>query len=180
MGDYENAPSPEGNGKFVYDEYAKLMYDLIALAFQTDSTRVITLMIQDHGMLTNIEGVDQGHHILSHHGQDHDKIKQLQRIEGEIVQCFGRLLDGLKDRKENASHLLHNTSVLFGSNLGNANAHDTHNLPIMLAGGSFDHGRIVGHDHDNNKQLSNLFLAMLHDMGIEQLAFGQSTGVMSW
>ena len=157
-----------------------LFVDLIPLILQTDSTRVITLMVQDHGTLTEIEGVNQGHHILSHHGQDEDKIKQLQKIESGIVNGFGRLLDGLKQRKETGIDLLQNTKVLFGSNLGNANAHDTHNLPIMLAGGSFKHGKTIEHDPKNNTQLSNLFLAMLHDMGIEQASFGQSNAVLNW
>lgn len=154
--------------------------DLIPLIVQTDSSRVITLMIQDHGPLTNIEGVEQSHHVLSHHGQDENKIEQLKRIECEVVQSIGRLLDGLTDRKEESDSLLENTCVLFGSNLGNANAHDTHNLPIILAGGSYNHGNTIEHDQDDNTQLSNLFLAMLHEMGIEQSAFGQSTGAMSW
>lgn len=72
------------------------------------------------------------------------------------------------------------TSIVFGSNLGNANSHDAHNLPIMLAGGGFNHGTYVAHNRDNNTELSNLFLCMLQEQGIEVDSFGQSTGTLSW
>ncbi|MEM7478523.1 MAG: DUF1552 domain-containing protein [Planctomycetota bacterium] len=157
-----------------------LFVDLIPLILQTDSSRVVTLMIQDHGTLSKIAGVDQSHHILSHHGQDEQKIKKLQRIESSIVTCFASLIAGLKSRQEQSNSLLQNTSVLFGSNLGNANAHDTNNLPILFAGGSQNHGSFVQRDSANNTQLSNLFVTMLQEMAIECDAFGQSTGTLTW
>ncbi len=157
----------------------ELLVDLVPLIVQTDSSRVISIMIQDHGPL-NIEGVSQPHHILSHHGQDKEKIGQLQRIETEILKCFARLLGGLKEKQESGRELLKSTSVLFGSNLGNANSHDTNNLPIILAGGNYKHGDFVEFEKNSNTQLSNLFLTMLAKMGIESESFGQSTGVLSW
>jgi hypothetical protein len=78
--------------------------------------------------------------------------------------------------------LLDNTTTLFGSNLGNANAHNSRNLPIILAGGGLNHGSYVAHDEDNNAPLCNLFLTMLNNMGMdtEVESFGQSTGAMTW
>ncbi len=157
----------------------KLLVELIPLIVQTDSSRVISIMIQDHGPLS-IPGVTEAHHTLSHHGQDESKIAQLQRIETEILKCFGGLLDGLKEKQESGKSLLDSTSVLFGSNLGNANSHDTKNLPVFLAGGGFKHREVVDFEPARNIQLSNLFLAMLNNMGIAAESFGQSRGALHW
>ncbi|MEL6105847.1 MAG: DUF1552 domain-containing protein [Planctomycetota bacterium] len=157
----------------------KLMLDLIPLIVQTDSARVISLMIQDHGRL-KIAGVSEPHHILSHHGQDRAKIDQLQRIESQIVGRFGGLIAALKSKRESSGTLLDTTSVLFGSNLGNANSHDTKNLPIFLAGGGQRRAGYVEFEERHNTQLSDLYLAMLHEMGIPSDSFGQSKGALSW
>jgi len=156
----------------------KLLMDLIPLIVQTDSTRVITVMIQDHYVVPKVAGVAGNHHHLSHHGQDGDKIEQLQKVETAIVECFGWLLSQMKARQENGSTLLDNTSVLFGSNLGNANAHDARNLPIFLAGGGFGHGRYVA--EKDGTPLCNLFVSMLNSIGLDTEVFGQSTGTLSW
>ena len=76
--------------------------------------------------------------------------------------------------------MLDQTAVLFGSNLGNGNSHDTRNLPIFLAGGGFDHGRYVAYDSEENAPLSNLYVTMLEHMELEAGSFGQSTGALSW
>ncbi len=147
---------------------------------QTDSSRVVSVMIQDHYVVPKIEGVTGNHHNLSHHGRDKTKIEQLRKIESTLVSCFGDLLSQMKSKTETGVALLDNTSVLFGSNLGNANAHTARNLPIFLAGGGFKHGRYVAHDKNNNTPLCNLFVTMLSNMGIETESFGQSTGALSW
>ena len=136
-------------------------------------------MIQDHGAITNIEGVKETHHILSHHGRNPEKIEQLNRIETEIVRAFGDLTGQLKERAESDATLLDSTSIVFGSNLGNANAHDTMNLPTFLAGGGYQHGRYVAHEQQHKTQLSNLFLTLLNSVGFETDRFGQSTSAMS-
>ena len=153
---------------------ARLLVDLVPLIVQTDSSRVISIMIQDHFVVPKIEGVTGNHHHLSHHGRDPAKITQLTKIESEIVECFESLLTGLKSHSEGETTLLDRTSVLFGSNLGNANAHEAKNLPIFLAGGGFQHGRFT--KHSNPKPLSNLFVTLLDRAGVEIDAFGQSTG----
>lgn len=159
---------------------AQLLMDLVPLIVQSDSTRVISVMIQDHFVVPKVEGVTGNHHNLSHHGQDKAKIEQLQKIETKIVKCFGSLLSQMKSKSESGSTLLDNTSILFGSNLGNANAHHARNLPIFLAGGGFKHGRYVARDKNNTAPLCNLFVTMLNNMGIETESFGQSTGELSW
>ncbi len=156
---------------------AQLLMDLAPLIVQTDSTRVISIMIQDHFVVPIVKGVTTNHHHLSHHGQEPAKIAQLKKIETGILNCFSRLLGELKARRETGSRLLDHTSVLFGSNLGNANAHHTKNLPVFLAGGGFNHGQYIA--HKEGTPLCNLFVAMLNHMGIETDAFGQSTGKLN-
>ena len=156
---------------------AQALMDLVPLIVQTDSSRVISVMIQDHYVVPKVDGVTGNHHNLSHHGQDETKIDQLQKIEGEIVDCFGSLLGQMKSKTESGSSLLDNTSVLFGSNLGNANAHHARNLPVFLAGGGYKHGQYV--TQKKGTPLSNLFVTMLNNTGIEMETFGQSTGALS-
>ena len=157
---------------------AQLLVDLIPLIVQTDSSRVISVMIQDHYVVPKVEGVTGNHHNLSHHGQDPAKIQQLQRIEAGILGCFDSLLTQMKSKSESGSTLLDNTSVLFGSNLGNANAHHARNLPILLAGGGFQHGRYIV--NDEGTPLCNLFVTLLQRQGLEVDSFGQSTGDLRW
>ena len=156
----------------------RALLDLVPLIVQSDSTRVISVMIQDHYVVPKVEGVTGNHHNLSHHGRDPGKIDQLSKIEAGLVRSFGSLLGALKARSEAGSSLLENTGVLFGSNLGNANAHDATNLPVFLAGGGFDHGRFVRHGGD--VPLCNLFLSMLNRAGLVTESFGQSTGELTW
>ena len=158
----------------------QLLMDIVPLVIQSDSSRVVSVMVQDHFVKPRVPGVEADHHSLSHHGRDKKKIEQLMKIESLIVECFASLLTQMKSKKEAGKTLLDRTSILFGSNLGNANAHHANNLPIFLAGGGFKHGRYVTFDRKNNKPLSNLFLTMLNNSGIEANKFGQSTGTLRW
>ena len=158
----------------------RLLLNLIPMIVQTDSSRVITMVIQDHQVIPKVDGVSVEHHNLSHHGRVPSRIKQLVKIEKAILGCFGDLLGSLKNTKEASGNLLDNTMVLFGSNLGNANAHDSRNLPIFLAGGDFKHGKHVAFDKNNNKPLCNLFTCMLDGMGIAVDSFASSTGKLTW
>ncbi|QDV44559.1 hypothetical protein Enr13x_44250 [Stieleria neptunia] len=159
---------------------ARLLMDLIPLIVQTDSSRVITLMVQDHYVVPKVEGVSGNHHNLSHHGQDPAKIKQLERIETGIMGCFADLLSQMKAPTESGSSLLDNTSIVFGSNLGNANAHHAKNLPVFLAGGGFDHGSYINLRKNGDQPLCNLFVRLLQDAEVETDAFGQSTTALTW
>lgn len=153
----------------------QLLFDLVPLALQTDSTRLITVLVQGRGDVPPVPGVSIDHHNLSHHGQDPEKIRQLELIETAEFQAYARLLTALKQKTEGSTPLLDNTMVLFGSNLGNANSHDWTNLPVLLAGGGFQHGRHLAFDAKNNVPFCNLFVQMLQKMGVEVDKFGSST-----
>ena len=158
----------------------ELLFGLIPLILETDSSRVVSVMIQDHGVVPMVPGVTGEHHGLSHHGQDPAKIEQLRKIEIEVVKQFGELLAHL-DRRDGAdASLLDATSVLFGSNLGNANSHSSRHLPILVAGGPFPHGRHIVHGGDEDAPLSNLFVTLLRAMGLDINAFGHSTEALVW
>ncbi len=156
----------------------RLMFDLAHLALETDSTRVITLSITGTFLVPPIQGIAQGHHPLSHHGNDPDKLDQLHRIESEQMIILRDLLTKLRDSREDSETLLDRTMVLYGSNLGNANNHDTNNMPMLLAGGGFKHGQHLAFDRENNYPLPNLFVSMLQRLGIETDRFASSTGTM--
>jgi hypothetical protein len=161
-------------------ERTQLLMDMTALIIQTDSSRLVTLLIdRDHGSV-KVDGVTQSHHGLSHHGKDPEKIIELRKIEVKLVETFNSLLTKLTENNEGESSLLDSTMVLFGSNLGNANSHDPHNLPLLLAGGGFNHGTYIKHDEENNEPFCNLFVTMLNHMGIETETFAQSTGALTW
>lgn len=155
----------------------KLMQDLIVLALQTDSTRTITLRLNGMNAVPEIEGVKNDWHNLSHHGQDEAKIEELKVIEKAEFTAFADFLTKLKTTQENGRPLLDTTSVIFGSNLGNASAHQTANLPLILAGGGFKHGRHIAIDKDKHV-FSNLFVSLAQRMGVETDKFGFSTGVL--
>lgn len=157
---------------------ARLMYDMIHLALESDSTRIVTFFKNGVNAVPPIPGVSQDYHNLSHHGKDTAKIQELAIIEKAQMTAFGEFLAKLKNSREGDASLLDNTSILFGSNLGNASSHNNRNLPILLAGGGFKHGQHLAFDSDNNYPLANLFVSMLHRLGIERDAFASSTGTM--
>ena len=157
----------------------RLLFDLSHLALQTDSTRLITIMLAGSSFAPPIEGVSLGHHDLSHHGKDPGKLAQLKIVELETMKTVRDLLAKLHQSKENGSSLLDQTTVFLGSNLGDGSSHSTKNLPILLAGGGFQHGQHLAFDADNPPPLCNLFVNMLQKLGIEADHFGTSTGTLS-
>ncbi len=154
----------------------RLMFDLARLAFQTDSTRFITLRIDVLGVVPPIPGVTFDHHNLSHHGKDPEKLKQLQRVEIQQMAALRDFLGQLRQTKEGGETLLDRTMVLYGSNLGNASSHDTKNLPVLLAGGGFKHGQHLAFDRKNNAPLCKLYVSMLQRLGIEVDRFASGAG----
>jgi hypothetical protein len=152
--------------------------DLVHLALQTDSTRVVALWLWSYGPV-DLPGVAIGHHDATHHGQDEAKIRQLATIEEAEMKLLGRFLAAMKGTTEGGSSLLDQTVIFYGSNLGNGSAHSCENLPILLAGGGFKHAGHVAFDRKNNKPLSNLFVRMVQQMGIEMDRFGSSTGTLT-
>jgi hypothetical protein len=159
----------------------KVIYDLVRLAFETDSTRAVTLMLDSVGILVvEIPGetLTDGYHNLSHHGQAPDKLTQLKILDEWHMKLLAGLLHVLKSAKEGDATLLDRTMVLYGSNLGDANAHSTNNLPVLFAGGGFKHGQHLQFDQGQNYPMPNLLVSMLQWMGIEEARFASSTGTM--
>jgi len=158
-----------------------VMYDLARLAFETDSTRAITLML-DGVSTPALELADttltDGYHNLSHHGKSEKKRGELRRIDEWHMRLLAKLLTDLKATREDGGPLLDRTMVLYGSNFGDANAHTCFNLPTLLAGGGFRHGRHHAFNPANNYPLPNLFVSMLQRMGIPAERFASSTGTL--
>lgn len=169
-------PSPKQ-----YMDKVRIMYDMALLAFETDSTRLITLMLDSvNSPAIDVDGIHitDGYHNLSHHGKAPAKISQLEAIDHEHMKLLANLYAQLKAKHEGPDKLLDRTMVLYGSNLGNANTHVTTNLPILFAGGGFRHGQHLAFDRERNYPLPNLFVSMLQRMGIEADHFATSTGTM--
>jgi len=159
--------------------HQRLLYDLIRLALETDSTRVVTLCVSLAAVTARqIPGVTNNTHELTHHGNRPEKIAELRLIESSLFQTFGDLLAGLRTAKEQGVPLLDRTCLLFGTNMGSANAHSTDNLPALIAGGGFKHAGHLAFNRTNNTPLTNLHLSVLHRLGIEATSFSTSTGTL--
>jgi hypothetical protein len=164
-----------------YMERLRLMYDMAQLAFATDSTRNITLMLDSvSSPAITVEGqpTSDGYHNLSHHGRNAQKLADLERIDREHMKLMAGLFGDLKSHKEGSETLLDRTMVVYGSNMGNANTHVTTNLPVLFAGGGFRHGQHLAFDRERNYPLPNLFVNVLQRFGIEADRFASSTGTM--
>lgn len=161
----------------------RLMLSMAELALTTDSTRIVNVMVDafatpvfelgDHTRSTD------GYHNLSHHGQAAEKVKQLEQVDRQQMTMLRDLFGHLAAVRDGDKRLLDHTMVLYGSNMGDANTHDNSNLPILLAGGGFKHGQHLAFKRDDNAPLSNLFVSMLQQMGVEADAFGSSTGTLT-
>jgi hypothetical protein len=180
FGDYEKAVAPEGNGKFLYDTYAKLMYDLIALAFQTDSTRVITYVVRTElaGGVYPEFGVSKGYHELTHHGNDPKNLEELAKVDTIYMQHWSYFLDRLASIRDGEGTLLDHTMLGFSSGMGIGHSKDI--LPTMLSGGAG-----LGIKHQTHLQLkeqtplSSLWQTMIEKMGVEVAGpFQDSTGTI--
>ncbi|MBI4905310.1 MAG: DUF1552 domain-containing protein [Acidobacteria bacterium] len=187
--EWERKPKPKTTAKEpedpdtnrAYMEKTRLMYDMARLAFESDSTRLITLFLDSsNSPAIDVDGVKitDGYHNLSHHGKNESKLAQLEAIDKWHMKLLAGLLGGLRGANEDGETLLHRTMVLYGSNFGDANKHTTTNMPVILAGGGFRHGHHLAFDTKRNYPLPNLYLSMLHRMGIEATRFASSTGTM--
>jgi hypothetical protein len=174
------APPPEIQDKKLFFEKFELMLDMAQLAFESDSTRIVTLMTDAFFtpayQLNGKESTTESYHGLSHHGQAEGKVKQLQETDRQQMRLLKKLTLSLAGKKEGGERLLDRTMVLYGSNMGDANIHDNTNLPILLFGGGFRHGQHIEFRRDNNTPLCNLFVSMMQRMGIETDSFASSTG----
>jgi hypothetical protein len=164
-------PRPDRNNSI---EVVRAMFDIVALALQTDSTRFVTLHMPGNAKLKGVKGITEGYHGLSHHGKDEEKLLQLARVEQAVINEWARFL-----RKLKSAALLDTTMVLLTSNLGNASSHNNKNLPVLFAGGGFKHGRHLAFNQKNNYPLPNLYLNALHQVGLPFESFATSTGEMT-
>jgi len=164
-----------------YMDKVKAMYDLARLAFLTDSTRAITLMLNSVATPAVIipgETITDSYHNLSHHGKTDEKLAQLKILDECHMKLLAKLFSDLKAADEEGESLLDRTMILYGSNLGDANAHSTVNLPTLFVGGGFKHGQHLAFDRAQNYPLPNLFVSMLQRVGLEEDKFASSTGAM--
>jgi BMFP domain-containing protein YqiC len=164
-----------------YMDKVKLMYDMARLAFETDSTRSVSLLLDSVNSPAIEFGevkTSDGYHNLSHHGKSKEKLGQLKTIDEWHMKLLAELFTELKAVKEDGESLLDRTMILYGSNLGNANTHVTTNMPTIFAGGGFKHGQHLAFDMQHNYPLPNLFVSMLQRMGLETDKFASATGTM--
>ncbi len=184
--EWNDRPRPEVKVTYAdepatFREALPLYYNLMALALQTDSTRAITFDIADFGGPSGLDGVSSGYHTLTHHGKMEGRLEQLKIIETFLIDEFASFLKNLSEKPAaNGRRLLDDTIVMFGSGLGNANSHSNRNLPIIVAGGGVNHPALqkAASEQKTPKPACNLFLSILHQLGIEDDAFGTSTGTL--
>lgn len=170
--DYE---LPEDANGMDFVDRVPLFYDLMTLALQNDSTRVITLAISDIGANSGGFPLTRGYHQLTHHGKVASYLEELAIIERHHTKHFGRFLDQLDAiREPNGKTLLDNTMALLGSGMGNASSHSNKNLPLLLAGGGFKHGQHIRYEKGSTPAC-NLFVSMLQRFGVETDKFNQAT-----
>ncbi|HEV3029457.1 MAG TPA: DUF1552 domain-containing protein [Planctomycetota bacterium] len=175
-----DAPRPQDPPNVDIVARTRTWFNLVHLAFQTDSTRLVTVLLNGGSQgAPPIAGVSMGHHDLSHHGQDPGKLQQLRLVETEMMKVLGELLTKLKGSAEEDQTLLDRTMVFLGSNLGNASSHATKNLPVLLAGGGFKHGAHLAFGPTDAPPLCNLFVSMLQQLGLGVDKFGSSTGTLT-
>jgi hypothetical protein len=173
------AAKPEAQPKD-YADHVRLMLDMIALAFQTDSTRIATFMFSNAVSNQNfsfVDGVKGGHHSISHHMDDPEQMRQYQLIGQWHVAQYAYLLQKLAAIPEGESNVLHNSMILFGAGFRDGNKHDPHNLPLVLAGragGRLNTGQHLIYSPDS--PLSNLYVSMLDAFGTPVERFADSTG----
>ena len=186
-GEWELRPKPDPNERIPEDildkakffQKFRLMLNMAQLALETNSTRIVTLMVDAYA--TPVFEIDMDlksmndYHNLSHHGQVKEKIAQLEKVDHRQMHLLKHLFTSLSRKQELGMRFLDKVMVLYGSNMGDSNTHDNTNLPILLAGGGFKHGQHIQFDHQNNTPLANLFLTVLHHMGIDADQFSSST-----
>jgi hypothetical protein len=164
-----------------YSEHARLMFDLITAAFQTDSTRVVTFLmaIEQSNRAYREIGISDSHHGLTHHGGDKEKIAKCVAINRYQMEQFAYFIGKLKSTPDGDGMLFDHVMVSYGSGLGKDHDHD--NLPTVLTGrgnGLFHLGRYVKHPAET--PLANLHLSMMHQMDVANESFADSTGKLDY
>lgn len=178
----EQPPRDISDQKQFFEKF-DLMLSMARLAFESDSTRIITLMVDAFATppfkLHPDQSTTDGYHNLSHHGQSDSKVQQLIDADHQQMMLLHKLFSQLAEVREGEDRLLDRTMILFGSNMGDANTHDNTNLPILLAGGGLKHGQHLAFRRDHNQPLCNLYVTMLQHLGVEAESFGSSAGTLN-
>lgn len=165
-----------------YEEHIKLMMEMMVLAFQTDSTRISTFLLAHDGSNRSFKeiGVSSGHHNISHHKGNAENLDQIQKIDQFYLTQLAYFLQRMKDTEDvDGNSLLHNSMIVYGSGISDGNRHNHNDLPVIVAGGgggAFTPGRHV--DLGEEVPLSNLYVRMLNEFGVETKSFGDSTGTL--
>lgn len=190
-GEWEQSPKPQiaqelprdiVDRALLFDKFEQMLL-MASLALQSDSTRIVTLMVDAFAtpvfQLQNDEKSSTGYHTLSHHGMRQDHLAQLEKADRRQMNLLRQLFERLTEVQGESGPLLDNTMVLYGSNMGDANTHDNTNLPILLAGGGFRHGQYLAFNREQNSPLCNLYVSMLQRLGVESDQFGSSSGTLT-
>ncbi|MDA7915816.1 DUF1552 domain-containing protein [Verrucomicrobia bacterium] len=167
-----------------YRDHIRLLFDMMAVAFKTDSTRVSSFLLAHDGSNRTFKdiGVSEGHHSLSHHQSNAHKMELISRIDKFYMEQFAYFLGLLKSAKDfDGTSLLHNSQIVYCSGLSDANRHRHNNLPVIVAGnagGAYKPGKHTNLSKDT--PMSNLFVSMMHRVGIDKESFGDSNGEVSF
>jgi hypothetical protein len=160
--------------------HSRAMFSLIRLALETDSTRIVSFMINPTSTTPReIPGVNSNVHEMTHHGNRENVVAELRKVEEAQFRELATFLGDLRSVPQQDQTLLDRTAVLYGTNMGSANAHSTDNTPVLLAGGGFKHVGHLAFDRKNNYPLSNLHVSLLQRLGIEMDRFASGTGTMT-
>ncbi|NNJ25112.1 DUF1552 domain-containing protein [Alienimonas chondri] len=183
---WQDVPKPEvdfnasanPHGSMDYPTLSPLMFDLLYLAIRSDSSRAFTAGFGMHNHVIELDGVTGGYHGLTHHGNLPDRLRQLRKIDAFYLEQTARFLTKLKNAPSGNGTLLDETTVFFGSGLGDASRHSNRDLPLLLAGGGFQHGAHLDCTQPNGRQtpLNNLFTTVLQNFGVEIDRFNNATG----
>src|SRR5687768_17434751 len=175
-------PTRPAGVPFDFEEHVRLMYDLMALAYQSNITRVVTFMVSrevSNRTYTQV-GVTDSHHAISHHQNRAEKMEKNVRIQTFNVGMFGEFLEKMKKTPDGDGNLRDNTVLLYGSNMSNSNAHDHFPLPNLVVGGAA--GRMTGGRHlkyPDRTPMTNLLFSVLDKAGVKLESLGDSTGPLA-
>ena len=173
-----NGKKPEGIPA-AYRDHIRIMYDLMVMAFQSDTTRIATFLVAHDGSNRSFReiGVSDGHHQISHHRDDKAKIAKLEKIDKFYVDQFAYFMNRMKETKDHTgANLLDQSMIVYGGGISDGNKHDHDNLPVILAGGGGGSLRKGRHFRTRHTPMTNMYLSMLDRFGVKLDRLGDSTG----
>jgi hypothetical protein len=161
-----------------WEDHLKLMFDLQVLAYQSDVTRVITLMLghEQSGMTYPQIGVPDAHHPISHHQREPEKVAKTAKINAHHVKMFAYLLEKLRATPDGDGTLLDHVTLIYGAGIADSNSHAPVNIPFLLAGGGAGNLKGGRHTHFKDVPLANLHLTLMDQFGVNRERIGDSTG----